>query len=113
MPLVLGLISIGSLILALTVSWQVKNVNPDWLSVAQYNLKIIPLLFIANISLGMAFIKGNEVVKNLPMLVASQTFIYYIFILLFTIFLLGDKVSIPRALIAFGLMVVAIWLLKS
>jgi hypothetical protein len=27
--------------------------------------------------------------------------------------LLGDKVSIPRALIAFGLMVVAIWLLKS
>ena len=59
MPLVLGLITIGSFILAFTVSWQVKNVNPEWLSVAQYNLKIIPLLFIANVSLGMAFIKGT------------------------------------------------------
>lgn len=113
MPLVLGLITIGSFILAFTVSWQVKNVNPEWLSVAQYNLKIIPLLFIANVSLGMAFIKGNDVVKNLPMLIAFQTFIYYIFILLFTLYLLGDKVSVPRAIFAFCLMAVSIWLLKS
>ncbi|NLT94667.1 MAG: hypothetical protein GXW85_03895 [Clostridia bacterium] len=113
MVFVLGLITLGALILAGTVSWQVKYVNPEWLSVALYNLKILPLLFTANLSLGMAFIKGNDAVKNLPMLIASQTFIYYIFILLFTIYLLGDKVSVPKALLAFCLMAISIWLLKS
>jgi len=113
MPLIFSLLALGSAIIAVTVTWQVKHVNSDFLSIAQYNFRIIPFLFIANVSLGMAFIKGHLVVKNLPLLIASQTFIYYIFILLFTIILLGDKVSIPRALVAFILMTVSIWLLKS
>jgi len=113
MPLILSLLALGSVIIAFTVSWQVKHVNSDFLSIAQYNFRIIPFLFIANVSLGMAFIKGHQVVKNLPLLIASQTFIYYIFILLFTISLLGDKVAVPKALLAFVLMAVSIWLLKS
>jgi len=113
MPLIIALLALGSLILAWTVSWQVKYINSDWLSIAQYNFRIIPFLFIANFSLGMAFIKGHRVVKNLPLLIASQSFIYYIFILLFTLYLLGDKVSTIRVVAAFSLMAFSVWLLKS
>ncbi|MDK2823233.1 MAG: hypothetical protein PWQ67_1456 [Clostridia bacterium] len=113
MPYILALLGIGSAIIAFTVSWQVKHVTPDFISVAKYNFFIIPILFIANTSLGLGFIKGHQLVKNLPLLIASQTFIYYLMIIFFSIYLVEDKVSFYRAIIAFSLMAFSIWLLKS
>ncbi|KJS23610.1 MAG: hypothetical protein VR72_00420 [Clostridiaceae bacterium BRH_c20a] len=113
MPLIIGLLGVGSFIIALTVSWQVKNINPDFISVAKYNLMIAPILFLANISLGIGFTKGHQIYKNLPLIIASQTFIYYLFILGFSMYLLGDKVSVIKALLAFSMIAFAIWLIKS
>ncbi|MFZ5943208.1 MAG: hypothetical protein ACOYVD_03805 [Bacillota bacterium] len=113
MPLIAGLLVFGSFIIAATVSWQVKNINPDFISVAKYNLMIAPILFLANISLGIGFTKGHQLFNNLPLMIASQTFIYYMFILAFSIYLLGDDVSIIKVVIAFILIAFSIWLIKS
>ncbi|MFZ7104666.1 MAG: hypothetical protein ACOWWO_18685 [Peptococcaceae bacterium] len=113
MTLILGLLAVGSFIIALTVSWQVKYIAPDFLTIAKYNLLIAPVLFLANVSLGMAFTKGHQLYKNLPLMIASQTFIYYLFILAFSMYLLGDKISVTKTLCAFSLIAFSIWLIKS
>jgi len=113
MSLIVALLALGSAIIAFTVSWQVKYVSPDLISVLKFNLLIIPLLFIANTSLGLSFIKGHKFLMNLPLLIASQSFIYYLMIVFFSVYLLGDKLSVARAVMAFSLMAFSIWLLKS
>ena len=38
---------------------------------------ILPFIFIANSALGLAFIKGHELTKNLPLINALQAFIIF------------------------------------
>jgi hypothetical protein len=95
------------------IAWQVRYVQPEFISVARYNLLMLPLIFAANIALATAFIRANGILKNLPMLAATQSFIYYSFIVAFSILLVGEKVSIGRAVVGFGLMAAGVWVLKK
>lgn len=113
MAIVVALLIFGSGVLSLLISWQVKHVSPDFSSVVRYNLLILPFIFAANVALGAAFIRANEVVKNLPLLAATQSFIYYLFLLAFSILLVGEKVSVGRAFVGFGLMAAGVWVLKK
>ena len=113
MALVAALLTLGSLILAFVLSWQVKYIPAEIYAVIRFNLLMLPLLLAANVALGTAFIKANEIINNMPLVAAMQTFIYYIFIVLFTVFFLGDKVSLSRALAGFSLIAAGIFLLKQ
>lgn len=113
MTAIFALLVFGSAVLSFMLSWQVKYVQPDISSVARYNLFMLPLIFAANIALATAFIRANGVLKNLPLLAAAQSFIYYMFILAFSILLVGEKVSLGRAVAGFGLMAAGIWMLKK
>jgi len=90
---------VGSAVLAFALSWQVKYVPPAVGPVVRYNLVILPLIFLANVLLGIGFVKAHRVLKNLPLLAAGQTFMYYLFLLAFSIFLAGDRVSVARAVV--------------
>lgn len=103
----------GSAIIALGVSWQVKHISNDWWALAKYNLTISPLLFLANILLSMGFGLGHSVIKNVPAVVALQTIIYYAFLILFSYFLVGDKISLAKAAAGVTLLAAGIWVLKS
>ena len=113
MALVAALLTLGSLILAFVLSWQGKYIPAEIYAVIRFNLLILALLLAANVALGTAFIKANEIINNMPLVAAMQTFIYYIFIVLFTIFFLGDKVSLSRDLAGFSLIAAGIFLLKQ
>lgn len=112
MALIVFLLIFGSAMISLVVSWQVKYIPPEFGALARYNLLIAPLIFSANLALGTAFVRAHVIMKNLPFLVALQTFIYYLFLLAFSVLLVGEKVSIARALLGFTLMVLGIWVLK-
>ena len=103
----------GSAIIALGVSWQVKYISNDWWALTKYNLTISPLLFIANILLSMGFGLGHGVVKNVPAVVALQTVIYYAFLIFFSYYLVGDKISFVKAAAGVTLLAAGIWVLKS
>jgi hypothetical protein len=107
------LLVFGSAALSFMIAWQVRYVQPEFISVARYNLLMLPLIFAANIALATAFIRANGILKNLPMLAATQSFIYYSFIVAFSILLVGEKVSIGRAVVGFGLMAAGVWVLKK
>lgn len=113
MTMIFTLLVFGSAALAFMIAWQVRYVQPEFISVARYNLLMLPLIFAANIALATAFIRANGVIKNLPLMAAAQSFIYYLFILAFTILIVGEKVSIGRAVIGFGLMAAGVWVLKK
>jgi uncharacterized membrane protein len=99
--------------LALFVTLQVKFINPDFLSVFKYNIYILPFILLANISLGMGFLKGHEIIKNLPLILAVQTFIYYVMVMIFSVLILGDKLSYSRVFLGYLFMIFGIWLIKS
>ena len=77
----------------------------------RYNLAILPLVFLANVFLGIGFIKAHETLKNLPLLVAGQTFTYYSFVLAFSVFLLGERVSVVKTVAGMALIAVGTALL--
>lgn len=91
------LVIFGSALLSLLIACQVKYVSPEIVAVVRYNLVILPLIFLANTALGASFTRAHETVKNLPLLAAGQSFVYYLFLLVFSVLLVGDKVSFPRA----------------
>jgi uncharacterized membrane protein len=107
------LLSGGSILLALLVTLQVKFTGADWGSIAKYYLAVLPVLFTANIFIGLGLNKGHAIFHNLPLLIAVQTFVYYLMIALFSVYILGNKLSVPRTAIAFSLIIFAIYLLKS
>ncbi|SMB91156.1 hypothetical protein SAMN00017405_1427 [Desulfonispora thiosulfatigenes DSM 11270] len=113
MLIITGLLTLGSLLIALIMTLQVKFIDPVFIKVLKFNIYMIPLMVAANVSLGMGFIKGQQIFKNFPFLLSGQTFIYYIMILIFSVTILGDKLSILRVLIAYLFMVVGIWIIKS
>ncbi len=113
MTMIFFLLVFGSAALSFMIAWQVRYVQPEFISVARYNLLMLPLIFAANIALATAFIRANGILKNLPMLAATQSFIYYSFIVAFSILLVGEKVSIGRAVVGFGLMAAGVWVLKK
>lgn len=113
MGLTLFFIVTGSALLSLLIALQVKYIPPEVGAVARYNLLVLPLLYLANVSLGAGFTRAHGAVKNLPLLAAGQSFAYYLFLLLFAVFLLGDRVSLPRVLAGFALMAAGIYLLRS
>jgi hypothetical protein len=113
MALIAALLIFGSLVLSFMLSWQVKHVPAEIYPVIRYNVLMLPLILAANVALATAFIRANEVVKNLPLVAAVQSFIYYFFIVVFTIFLVGEKIPISRAVVGFSLMAAGIWILKK
>lgn len=68
---ILVFLVIGSAALSFTLSWQVKYVPLAVGPVLRYNLAILPLVFLANVFLGIGFIKAHETLKNLTLLVAG------------------------------------------
>jgi len=108
-----ALLALGSSILSFLISWQVKHIVPEIWPVTRYNLVILPLTFIANTALGLAFVRAHGVVKNLPLLVAAQSFLYYFFVLVFSVLLVGDKIPVGRAIAGFVLMAVGAYLIKN
>jgi len=113
MAVIAALLIFGSVVLSFMLSWQVKHVPAEFYPVLRYNVYMLPLILAANVALATAFIRANEVVKNLPLVAAVQSFMYYIFIVVFTIFLVGEKVPVGRAVAGFGLMAAGIWMLKK
>ncbi len=103
----------GSVLLALIITWQTKTIDPNLLSIAKYNLLVLPLLYIANTLLGLGINKAHGISGNLPLWVASQGMFYNLAILVFSIVILGDKVSIAKTLVAFLLISTGLYLLKS
>lgn len=110
---VLGYFFFGSAIIALGVTWQVRSIENDWWALVKYNLMISPFLFLANTLLSMGFGKGHAVLQNVAAVVAFQTVIYYGFLVLFSYFLLGDKITLVKAIAGISLMAAGIWVLKS
>ena len=98
----------GSAVLSFVVAWQVKTVPPAIIPVIKYNLAVLPLLFFGNAALGVGFIRAHETFKNLPLVVAGQSFMYYAFLTAFSVLLVGDKVSVSRALAGFALIAAGI-----
>lgn len=113
MAVVVALLLFGSAVLSFMLTWQVKHVPAEFYPVVRYNVLMLPLILAANVALATAFIRANEVVKNMPLVAAAQSFMYYFFIVLFTIFLLGEKLSVGRAVLGFSLMAAGIWILKK
>mgnify|MGYP000961127246 CR=1 FL=1 len=103
----------GSAILALVITFQVKNVPPVVVEVLKYYLKVLPALFLANSLLGMGFLLAHKILKNLPLVAAMQSVAYYLFLLVFALLILGDKISIPRTLLGFALLGLGIFILKG
>jgi hypothetical protein len=113
MTLIFALLVFGSAVLAFIISWQVRYVQPELGQIVRYNFMMLPLILAANIALATAFIRGNAVLKNLPLLAAAQSFIYYMFIVAFSIILVGEKVSLGRAVAGFGLIAAGVLVLKK
>lgn len=103
----------ASALLALIVTWQAKTVDPTFISIAKFNLLVLPFIYLANTFLGLGINKGHDLFGNLPLMVASQGLVYNLCILVFSILILGDKVSVGKALIAFALISTGIYILKS
>ena len=101
MAVVALLVTLGSTILAVVLAWQVKTVPPAVGAVARYNLVVLPLLYAANVLLGAAFIKAHALVRNLPLAVAGQSFVYNILLLVFSLLILGDRLPVGRSVAGF------------
>lgn len=113
MALVLIFMGTGSTLLAFLITWQVRVAGTDLTSVAKYNFFILPALFVANTLIGLGLNRGHSLYKALPLWVATQSFFYYFMIALFSIVILDNKFSPIRAVSAFALIIIAIYLLKS
>ena len=110
---ILGYFLLGSAIIALGVTYQVRHIENDWWALVKYNLTIAPFLFFANTLLSMGFGKGHAVMNNMAATVAIQTILYYSFLILFSYYLLGDKISFFKAIGGVSLIAAGIWVLKS
>jgi hypothetical protein len=115
------LLVFGSIVLSFLLALQVKLVSPGMAptlggvgaAVARYNLFVLPLIFLANVALGMSFVQAHQTVKNLPLLVAAQTFVYYLSLLIYSWFGLGDRVPPVRALLGLGLLMAGVFVLRG
>ncbi len=112
MPIILLCFFIGSLILALLISWQIKTVPADLLSIAKFYLYTSPILIISNSLLSYGFAQAHNAIKNLPAAIAGQTLIYFLCILGVSLWLLNDKISIIHSIIGILLIVSGIYVLK-
>ncbi len=64
-------------------------------------------------AISSGFIKAHGLVRNLPVMAVVQTVAYYLFLLVFTVYIVGDKVSLIRSVVGIGLMVAGIWVIRS
>jgi drug/metabolite transporter (DMT)-like permease len=106
------LISVGSLLIAFLMTWQVKYIQPQMLDVLKYNAYILLPMWVANSALGMGFIIGHSTFKNFTLVVAGQTFVYYCFLVIFSYFLLGERPDFVRLILGFSLIISGIYVLK-
>jgi len=113
MTAVIFYLTSASALLAFIVTWQAKTVEPTLLSIAKFNLMMLPFIYLSNTFLGLGINKGHDVTGNLPLMVAGQGLVYNLCILAFSILILGDKVSVVKALIAFALICSGVYILKS
>lgn len=109
---VIVLLSAASTILALVVTYQVKLAGTEVLSIIKYNLLVLPAVFAANVFIGVGINKGHVIFKNLPLLVAIQTLVYYVMITIFSIYILGNHLSVPKTVVAFMLILTGVYLLQ-
>ncbi len=113
------LLVFGSVVLSFLLALQVKLISPGsvpglvGVAVVRYNLYVLPLIFLANTALGMSFVQAHQTVKNLPLLVAAQTFIYYLCLFVYSWFGLGDRIPPVRALLGLGLLVTGVFVLRG
>jgi len=113
------LLVFGSVVLSFLLALQVKLISPGSVpglvgaAVVRYNLCVLPLIFLANTALGMSFVQAHQTVKNLPLLVAAQTFIYYLSLFVYSWFGLGDRIPPVRALLGLGLLVTGVFVLHG
>ena len=106
------LLSTGSILLAFLVTLQVKFAGVELLSIAKYYLLVLPVLFAANVCIGTGINKGHAFIiiclfdcnSNGSLLFDDYPF---------SLYLLGDKISVPKTALASVLIITAIYLLKS
>jgi hypothetical protein len=113
MVVVIGLLSVASTLLALVVTYQVKFAGTEVFSIIKYNLIVLPVIFAANIFIGLGINKGHVIIKNLPLLIAIQTLIYYVMITVLSIYILGNNISVPKTVVAFMLIIIGVYLLQG
>ncbi|QGG48502.1 hypothetical protein [Heliorestis convoluta] len=109
-PILLMLL-IGSLLIALVVTFQTKYIDPTLLEVAKYNLYTFPFMFVANTMLFIAFTKGQAIFGSLAVVVGMQIAIYMLAIALFGYFILAQQPS-WNTLIGISLLVSAVFFLN-
>ncbi len=113
------LLVFGSVVLSFLLALQVRLISPGQApalvgaAVIRYNLYVLPLIFLANAALGMSFVQAHQTVKNLPLLVAAQTFVYYLSLILYSWFGLGDRIPPVRVLLGLGLLVTGVFVLRG
>jgi len=115
------LLVFGSVVLSFLLALQVKLVAPGraptmegvGAAVVRYNLFVLPLIFLANVALGICFVQMHQTVKNLPLLVAAQTFVYYLSLFVISWFGLGDRIPPVRALLGLGLLMAGVYVLRG
>lgn len=95
----------GAALTALIAVWQIKLVPPAFIPVCRYNLLVLPLFYLANVATGAGLLRWHEAIKNLPLLVAGQAFMYYTFLVVFSLLWLDDRISPGRSLV--GLLLIA------
>lgn len=113
------LLVFGSVVLSFLLALQIRLVPPVGgtlvvgAAVVRYNLIVLPLIFLANAALGMSFVQAHQTVKNLPLLVAAQTFVYYLSLFIYSWLGLGDRIPPVRALLGLGLIAAGVYALRS
>lgn len=102
----------GSLILSLLISWQIKTIPADIMSIAKFYIFTSPILIISNSLLSYGFAQAHKTMQNLPAAIAGQTLIYFLCVLGVSIWLLHDKISLVHSIIGILLIVSGIYIIK-
>ena len=113
MALSAALLVFGSVVLSFLLALQVKLVPPALGAVTRYNIYVLPLIFLANVALGMSFVQAHQTIKNLPLLVAAQTFVYYLSLFIYSWFGLGDRIPPVKGLLGLGLIMAGVYILRG
>ena len=74
---------------------------------------MLPVILAANVFIGVGINKGHVLLKNLPFLVVIQTSVYYVMVTIFSIYILGNQLSVPKTVLAFLLILCGVYLLQK
>lgn len=100
----------GTLLLAAVLAFQAKLARPELASIAAYNMKVLPPVFLANVLLGYGFLSAYGTVGSLSFVAAAQAFAYQLAVFLLAKAVLGDAGSPAAAVAGFLLIAAGVWL---